>query len=142
MIELPRWKRVDRLGSKGQSTIELAVFLPLFLFVLLGMIEMGNAYDIVNRASQAAYHGARYAAEMRGGDLSNAENLARQFVGDSANITVSQAGSGAAPCGTLVTVTVHIDSPLLTGKFLKLFAAFESGTLAIERSSTALYVQL
>jgi Flp pilus assembly protein TadG len=141
MFEFSECRARMRTVAKGQATIELAVFLPLFLLVLLGMVEMGNAWDTANRASQGAHEAAEYARRMRGSDLAGAENLARKFVGDTANVSISLAGSSSAGNGSLVTVTVQIDEPLVTGNFLKLFQVFRTGSIRIERRSTALYIR-
>ncbi len=49
-------------NSKGQSIVELALVLPLILFLIMGMIDFGrimNAYLITNQASR---EGVRQAA--------------------------------------------------------------------------------
>ncbi len=49
-------------NNKGQASVELALVLPLLLFLLLGMVDFGrimNAYLITNQASR---EGVRQAA--------------------------------------------------------------------------------
>lgn len=51
-----------RRGEKGQSLVELALALPLMLFLLLGIAEIGNVIRVIVAVEAAAREGARAAA--------------------------------------------------------------------------------
>lgn len=125
--------------SSGQSSIELALFLPLFLLILLGMVELGHAWHGANKAAQAAHEGAEYARRLRTADVGGVEAVVTQVAGPLAVSSIATSGSSTALAGTLVTVTVAMDLPLLTGTFLTLFGPFEDGVVHIERSATAMF---
>lgn len=44
----------------GQSAVELALVLPIFLWILLGVVDFGRAYSFSVAATNAAREGARY----------------------------------------------------------------------------------
>ncbi|MFQ5419797.1 MAG: TadE/TadG family type IV pilus assembly protein [Anaerolineae bacterium] len=46
----------------GQSLVEVALFLPIFIVILAGLVEVSNLVITQNRVSNAARVGARYAA--------------------------------------------------------------------------------
>ena len=47
-------KRDQRAGSRGQALIELALILPILLFLLLGALDLGRAfYSTITVASAA-----------------------------------------------------------------------------------------
>ena len=45
--------------EKGQSLVEVALFLPIFIIVLAGLIEVSQLVITQNRVSQAARTAAR-----------------------------------------------------------------------------------
>jgi hypothetical protein len=55
------------LGERGQAVVELAVILPLFLMLLLGMLEFGMAFDHAITISYATREGARAGAALVNG---------------------------------------------------------------------------
>ena len=48
--------------EKGQSLVEFALLLPVFLLILVGIAEFGRAWMIKNMLTGAAREGARFAA--------------------------------------------------------------------------------
>jgi hypothetical protein len=54
-------------GSHGQSMVEFALILPVFLIVLMGMLEFGIAYDHRNAMAYAVREGARVGASLGSG---------------------------------------------------------------------------
>ena len=46
--------------GRGQSTVEMALMFPVFLLVLLGIIEFSRAFYAYSVVSNAAREGARY----------------------------------------------------------------------------------
>jgi Flp pilus assembly protein TadG len=54
--------RFSRRGSPGQSLVEFALIIPIFLFILFGLIDLGTYAFTNNILSQAAREGARVAS--------------------------------------------------------------------------------
>ena len=54
--------RLQRSSSRGQSVVELALVLPLFLMVLIGIISLGIGVFYQQQVTNAAREAARYAA--------------------------------------------------------------------------------
>ena len=66
---LPGDERRRRLrGERGQTLVEFALILPVFLVLVLGMLDFGSAYNIHNDMTQLAGEAARYAAVDSCGD--------------------------------------------------------------------------
>lgn len=63
----PRAGAPDRAGERGQSIVELALMIPVFLMLLLGMLEFGMAFDHVLTISYATREGARTGAALVNG---------------------------------------------------------------------------
>ena len=55
-------RRNHRLGSRGQSLVEFALVLPIFLLLLFGLIDGGRLVYHHSVLSQAAREGARLAS--------------------------------------------------------------------------------
>jgi TadE-like protein len=51
----------SRRGSAGQALVETALILPLFLTLLLGIVDMGRAVWATTSLASAAREAARYA---------------------------------------------------------------------------------
>jgi Flp pilus assembly protein TadG len=58
----PAWTRNSRARCRGQSLVETALILPVFLLVLFGLIDGGRFIYTGSVMSQAAREGARLAA--------------------------------------------------------------------------------
>lgn len=57
-------------GDRGQAIVEFALVLPLFLLILIGMVDVGRAIWANNSVANAAREAARYAI-VHGGTKSN-----------------------------------------------------------------------
>jgi hypothetical protein len=55
--------RIKRIGQRGTALVELAIIMPLLLFLLLGVAEFGHAFNQYNILTKAVRNGARYLAE-------------------------------------------------------------------------------
>jgi hypothetical protein len=63
----------DERESSGQALVEFALILPVFLLVLMGMLEFGSAYDHRNAMAYAVREGARVGASLgKGGTTPDA----------------------------------------------------------------------
>jgi hypothetical protein len=51
-----RWRR----NSRGQSLVEFALVLPIFLLIFFGLIDVGRVVYLQNAFNEAAREGARY----------------------------------------------------------------------------------
>ena len=54
-------------GSRGQAIVEFALILPVFLVILMGMLEFGIAFDHRNAMAYAVREGARVGASLGNG---------------------------------------------------------------------------
>ncbi|MGB7970763.1 MAG: TadE family protein [Candidatus Deferrimicrobiaceae bacterium] len=81
--------------KKGQSLVEFALLLPLFLLMVVGVAEFGRAWMTRNILTGAAREGARVAAVQPTFPLSQAQGTAR------VNSVLS--GTGVTPSGISVT---------------------------------------
>ena len=103
-------------SERGQSLVEFALILPLFMIVLFGIMEFGRMWEISNLITSASREGARVAA-ISGSSQSQAINAA-QHVLSAANIddaTVSVSGPNSA---SEVSVTVTLQYTSLTGSII------------------------
>lgn len=57
----------DRTRERGQSVVELALIMPLFLLLLLSILEFGMAFDHLISISYATREGARAGAALVNG---------------------------------------------------------------------------
>ena len=121
-----------RQRRAGQSLVEFALVLPIFLLLLFGLIDIGRYVYTANALNQAAREGARYGSVAGGttGCSGGRESCVRQqtlgrLAGvPGATVTVacqrSTAGSWSSPaassCRTndLLAVTVDADFQVLT----------------------------
>lgn len=91
--ELRALLRLRRSGEGGQALVETALMMPLFLLLLLGAAEFGQAAYIALEVSNAAKAAAQYGAQN--------VNTAIDQAGMQA---VAQADA-ALPSGTTLTIT-------------------------------------
>jgi len=58
------WKKlIQKLGSRGQSLVETALFLPILIFMLAGIVEVSNLLITQNRVTTASRMAAGYGAK-------------------------------------------------------------------------------
>jgi len=130
--------------SRGQSTVELALVLPLLALVLFACLKLGLAFFSYEQVASAANAGARAAAVNHGGDPTVAARAAAQSMSATLGLTDSQVSvsyvSTASPPGAAWsypgTVTVTVDYPLtfsLLGEFPQTYDLQASATKRLER---------
>ena len=95
-----RWIQMKELKSKrGSIIVESAFILPLFTFLLVGMMEFGHVLMIKQVLTNAAREGARVAAiDLNDSQaLSSATNVTRDYITrsgmNSSEVTVTPAFS-------------------------------------------------
>lgn len=60
-------RRAPCPGGRGQAMVEFALILPLFLILLMGMLEFGIVFDHRNAMAYAVREGARVGASLGNG---------------------------------------------------------------------------
>jgi hypothetical protein len=100
--------------SQGQALIEFTLLLPVFLMILLGMLEFGSAYDHRTAMAYAVREGARVGATLgKGGsypDTVDPTILAAVqrgltdpiLIENITSIEIYKAGSDGKPVGTAI----------------------------------------
>jgi Flp pilus assembly protein TadG len=103
-------------GERGQSLVEFALVLPIFIIMLFGIIEFGRLWETVNVVTSAAREGARVAAVTLP-DPAQVNSAAQNVLqaGNIAGATVTVAGPNA---NSEVTVTVTFNYTPITGAIL------------------------
>lgn len=111
-----------RLRSEsGAAAVEFALILPVFLVLLLGIIEFGSAYNAQILLTNAAREAARtYSLTGDEGAAVSAANEATAPIGlavaaSDVDFVVTPAGACTSPAS--LSVTVEVSKPLLTGMF-------------------------
>lgn len=99
---LPRARR-RRHPERGAAAVEMALVLPLLLFILMGLIDFGRAYNALIQLSQASREGVRLAS-LNPGPSANASS--NPDFGDSA-IT----GRVSTIAGSLPTFAASCSAP-------------------------------
>ncbi len=102
--------------QKGQSIVELALILPVFLVMLALVVDGGRAYYRYSQVQQIAREAAFYGA-THGGNVAAVEAEAREHAA-SMGMELSRLEVRVHECGCsnnsiTVTVTYHMDTILL-----------------------------
>jgi Flp pilus assembly protein TadG len=130
--------------SRGQSTVELALVLPLLALVLFACLKVGLAFFSYEQVTSAANAGARAAAVNHGVDPTDAARTAARSISPTLGLTDSQITvsytSTANPPGVAWsypgTVTVTVDYPMTLSLLSLLPQTFDlqaSATKRLER---------
>jgi hypothetical protein len=109
----PRSSVLTRLcrGERGQSLVELAVALPLFLLILLGVMDFGKAFNYWITETQVSAEGARRAAVGRDANAGALQTYVRNQIKikelrDNATIKVCFPDGGLKTVGHPVKIIV------------------------------------
>ena len=103
--------RAKRTSERGQALAEFALVLPLVLFFIAGIVEMGRAWNVKQVVTDAAREGARYtvvrdlAVDEDGVRARIMERLALGHI-EAADITITPIGDwrvGGQPMSVTVT---------------------------------------
>lgn len=91
----------------GTATVELAVVLPIFMTILLGIAEMSRGLDVSERLASAVRQGGRAAASDLSSVMPSGTTLNQKVINDIRNILTASGIDGEK-----VTVTItHADGP-------------------------------
>ena len=105
----------DSERQRGQSVVEFAMCLPLLVLILLGVFDLGRAFNsyivITNASREGAYYGTMHPTDTNG-IKTRAISEAQQsgVTVTAAQVTVSSTGV----TGTPMQVTVQHDFSLMT----------------------------
>jgi Flp pilus assembly protein TadG len=67
--------RNERRNERGGILVELTMVVPLLVFLVLGMIEMGSAWQDQQTITQASRQGARVASHLGDGERADQEGV-------------------------------------------------------------------
>jgi hypothetical protein len=73
---------VKRSGRRGAVAVEFAIVAPVLVAILLGMIELGRAFEAQNMLEVAAREGARFASMDREGLLDPGQSANAKMIAD------------------------------------------------------------
>lgn len=116
-------------SQKGQSIVEFALILPVFVVVLFSIIEFSRLWQTMNVITSAAREGVRVAA-VTAPSMTQVTNAARNVLSaaDIENATITVSGPNAA---NEVIVTVSINYTPITGAIVP-----GVGEISLSRSTT------
>ena len=125
IVKLPR-------GEAGQSLIELALVLPILVFLLMGGVDLARAYSaqvgVLNAARAAAEAGATETASTVAAIQAYATDELRRVPGLSA-ATPTVTVTGCCASGALTVRVQHTFNPLIAWPLVP-------NQLALDRSAT------
>jgi len=126
-------RRCDR-SIRGQSLVEFALVLPMFLLLLIGITEFGRAWMTRNILTGASREAVRIAAVQ--GNTASALSRANSIL-SSAGISgalVNIADDGT-PYGTCI-VTVSYAFPVSVAGFLNTFGILSGNNITLTTSTS------
>jgi Flp pilus assembly protein TadG len=125
MVTLPSIRVGRRQRSRGQSLVEFALVVPVFLMIAFGTIDFGLAFDASMNITSAAREGARFgvtnpstsAIQAKVRDVAGNLNTSRLTISVSCRTAAGAACSGGmagATSGTTLVVSVNYSYPMIT----------------------------
>lgn len=110
------WRRRTKAGQSGQSLVELSLVLPVFLLLLAGLVEVGDALNSYLTVVDAARDGARLGSRGQASDatiryivVKDMERL-RDDISPASDITIAY---DTMPGDDSIKVEVCIDHTLI-----------------------------
>jgi Flp pilus assembly protein TadG len=86
-------KRHKMRGQRGQTMVEFAIVLPIFLLLLLGIAQGGIAFNNYIQLTDATRAGARYGAPLAcSGSCDRSSLVTSKVQASAANLDTSQVG--------------------------------------------------
>ena len=90
-------------SSEGAQLVEFALVLPLFLALVVGIFDFGQAYNLKQKLNNAAREGARFAIDESCADCTQAAPATTQAIENS--VVNYLANAGVDLCGLTGTTT-------------------------------------
>ena len=104
--------RNDSINHPGQSLVEFALILPLFVLFIIGIFELGRAFFSFIAITNAAREGARVVTFWPGNTtIPNVRTAVNTEITNSPVVDVSNIDSIVIACGNPITV-VNSDAAL------------------------------
>ncbi len=98
-----KWKELSKTDRRGAAVVEMALILPIFFMVVLGIVEFGRAMMVAQIVTNAAREGAREAI------LSGSTN---QAISDQVATYLNDTCQVAASDVTVtITIVPHASNP-------------------------------
>jgi len=116
-------------SQKGQSLVEFALVLPVFILIFFGIMEVSRLWETANVLTSAAREGAR-AAAVTAPDV-NRVQIAAQNILSAANISNATITVSGPNTSDEVIVTVSIYYTPITGSIIP-----GIGIFSISRTTT------
>ena len=118
----------NKFGMKGQELVEFSIMLPLLLFVLIAIIDLGRVFHasitIANASRAGARHAISYGYDATGGvvsvnsaDVSSKAQIEAQNSGITLD-TITVACPGGCEHGGSVVVTVTHNFQFIFNSFI------------------------
>jgi Flp pilus assembly protein TadG len=86
-------KRDKKRGQRGQTMVEFAIVLPIFLLLLLGIAQGGIAFNNYIQLTDATRAGARYGAPLAcSGTCDRSALVTSKVKASAANLDANQVG--------------------------------------------------
>jgi len=95
--------KVERDSRRGAAVVEMALVLPIFLMVVMGIIEFGRAMWVSNMVANSAREGARMAI-LDGSSNTQVRNAVSDFL-------TSTLGVSSGDISTSITITPATGNP-------------------------------
>ncbi len=108
--------KLPRTDQQGQSLVEFALLLPLLLFILMGLLDVGRAFYVQVTLNDMASEGATYAA-IHPYDVQGIWQRAAEASGGLITVHPSNVDVDYPPVlyrGAPITVTVRYEFRFLT----------------------------
>lgn len=107
-----------RADESGAAAVEFALILPVFVLMILGMIEFSRVYNVQISLSNAAREGARVMAIYNDTGLASSAAVAAA-PGLNPALTAGEVSVSPGNCtaGQTVTVTIDHSLPFITDYF-------------------------
>jgi Flp pilus assembly protein TadG len=107
----------NRRGERGSALVEAAMVTPLILLIMVGIFEVGRAFQTWQVLTNAAREGAR-ASVVVGANAATVQALVKQYLADgqlpeaqNASVNVNQQASLVVNGETLGASEVTVDYP-------------------------------
>ena len=109
-----------RKGTRGQSLVEFALLLPVFLILVMGVIDIARGYSVLQVVTNAAREGARVGIlpTAAPGAVTTSVNTYLTAGGQNGCVTAGANWGNAAPAGVNTTVTVTCNFVTMTGTLI------------------------
>ncbi len=128
-------RRIRNLAKRtaGQAFVEFALILPVFLILVMGILDMARAYSTLQMVTNAAREGARVGV-MPASISSVVTNVVDNYLAAGGQTGCATTGSNWGPAGDTgdsTSVTVSCNFTTLTGTIIPVW----TGILTLTRTA-------